>query len=157
MTIARTLLDRLTRDDIDYGVVEHMHSFTSSESARKSGISDGQLAKAVLLEDEQGCVMAVVPASHKVELDMVNQRLHRRVGLAGEDRVAGTFTDCEDAGAIPPLGMAYGVQTMVDTRLFDEDDIYFEAGDHEELIHVSTPTFRRLMTGAETGHFSTRR
>jgi Ala-tRNA(Pro) deacylase len=39
-------------------------------------------------------------------------------------------------GAIPPLGYAYGVQILVDSSLDDLSDIYFEAGDHEHLIHV---------------------
>jgi prolyl-tRNA editing enzyme YbaK/EbsC (Cys-tRNA(Pro) deacylase) len=31
----------------------------------------------------------------------------------------------------------------------DKDDVYFEAGDHEELVHVDRTGFRKLLRGVE--------
>ena len=44
---------------------------------------------------------------------------------------------------------------MVEADVGIRPDIYFEAGDHEELIHMTGEQFMRLMTGAEKHHFST--
>ncbi len=52
--------------------------------------------------------------------------------------------DCE-VGAIPPLGQAYGIRTVVDRQLLDQDDIYFEGGDHRSVVHLKGGSFRRLM------------
>ena len=35
-----------------------------------------------------------------------------------------------------------------------KDDIYFEAGDHEELVHVDKTGFRKLLRGVEYMEFS---
>ena len=35
-------------------------------------------------------------------------------------------------------------------------DIYFEAGNHEELVHMSGAQFRALMKGADLGEFGAR-
>ena len=65
------------------------------------------------------------------------------------------FNDC-DPGAVPPIGAACGIKTIWDpnTSLGQLDDIYFEAGDHDHLIHVSGEQFHELMASAERGQFS---
>jgi Ala-tRNA(Pro) deacylase len=37
---------------------------------------------------------------------------------------------------------------VLDRNLADTPDIYFEAGDHLSVIHVSGPDFRRLMANS---------
>ena len=43
---------------------------------------------------------------------------------------------------------------LVDEALFDQDEIYFEAGNHSELVHMSGRDFEALMTQAGHGYFS---
>ena len=100
-----------------------------------------------MLEDSQGYLMAVLPATHKVGLGAVRRHLNRMLGLAPGQELAGLFKDCEP-GAIPPLGEAYGIETIVDESLIGSQDIYFEAGDHLALVHVTGNDFLRLMAGA---------
>ena len=98
-------------------------------------------------------VMAVLPATHMVDLGAVRQQLGRDVGLATESELAGLFMDCEP-GAIPPLGQAYGVEAIIDESLARAEDIYFEAGDHCALVHVSGKDFLKLMGNAPFGQIS---
>ena len=51
---------------------------------------------------------------------------------------------------MPAVGPAYGVRTVVADSLLDEDEVWFEAGDHTTLVHVNGRDFRRLLAGA--GH-----
>ena len=37
------------------------------------------------------------------------------------------------------------LETVVDDLLAEQPDIYFEAGDHEQLIHVSAEVFQMLL------------
>ena len=75
--------------------------------------------------------------------------------MTTESEVATLFNGC-DPGAVPPIGAAYGIKTIWDpnTSLGQLDDIYFEAGDHDHLIHVSGEQFHELMASAERGQFS---
>jgi len=47
------------------------------------------------------------------------------------------------------------METVVDNTIAEQPDIYFEAGDHEQLIHVSAEVFQYLMgDSVQHGHFS---
>ena len=55
---------------------------------------------------------------------------------------------------MPPFGNVYELETIVDDSLAEQSEIYFEAGDHEQLIHVSAETFETLMGDAQHTGFS---
>ena len=63
------------------------------------------------------------------------------------------FYDC-DLGAVPALGKAYEVETVVDDTLLRQPEIYFEGGDHEALVHLSGRDFRALMADLPHGRFT---
>ena len=63
MAISARLRDYLDRQGIDYEVIPHSHTEDSRATAAVSRVPTERLAKAVLLEDEAGYLIAVVPAS----------------------------------------------------------------------------------------------
>jgi Ala-tRNA(Pro) deacylase len=144
MGIALTLQQYLSDQSIDYEVMTHELTHSSSRTAHASHVPADRLAKGVVLTREGGYVMAVLPASCKVRLDAVEQMLHCPVGMATEDEVSSLFPDCE-TGAVPPIGAAYALDCIVDDNLEREADIYLEGGDHRSLIHVSQEQFHNLM------------
>jgi Ala-tRNA(Pro) deacylase len=153
MAVATTLKEYLNRWGVEYEVVPHTYTSSSQAAAEAAHVPGDKLAKCVMTEDYRGYLMVVVPASHEVEFSLLDENLDRRLELAEEEELADIFTDCE-LGAIPPLGEAYGVDVAVDSSLTACDDIYFEAGDHVELLHLRGEDFRDLMAGAEQGHYS---
>lgn len=153
MAIAMTLQDYLDRWGVEYEVVPHSHTGSSLETAEAAHVPGDKLAKCVLTEDYQGYLMVVIPASHELQFDLLDHQLDRRLELVTEPELAEIFTDCE-LGAIPPLGEAYGMDVALDESLLACDDVYFEAGDHEDLIHLRGEDFRDIMVGAERGQFS---
>ncbi|GAB3630323.1 prolyl-tRNA synthetase [Pandoraea terrae] len=155
MSIASTLEACLRNAGAQYEVVRHPHSYSSIETAEAAHIPGDRLAKTILLEDELGYVAAVLPSTHHLRLSKLWAQTGRRLTLAKEADVRETFKDCE-VGAIPPIGTAYGMMTLMDESLASLPDIYFEAGDHEALIHMQTDQFMRLMEQAEKARFSHR-
>jgi Ala-tRNA(Pro) deacylase len=153
MSIAHTLEDYIVQQGIHYDVVMHPHTRSSMETAEAAHIPGDALAKAVILEDEDGYLMAVVPATHHIRLGKLRQQLRRELRLSTEHDIARIFKDCV-TGAIPPLGMLYGLPTVVDDALAERSDLYFEAGDHEELIHLDGSEFDSLYATARHGRFS---
>lgn len=153
MAIALTLQQYLDDQDIDYDVLTHNRTATSSEVAEASHIPGDKLAKAVVLRREGGFVVAVVPASCQVRLDAVSRLVESSVSLSSEDEIGPLFPDC-DPGAIPPLAEAYGLETIIDERLSQTEDVYFEAGDHCSLIHLSGAQFRELQATATRASIS---
>lgn len=144
MAMSPTLRKFLSDNAIAYELLPHTHTATSLNSASAAHVPGNKMAKSVILEDEDGYLMAVIPATEHVKIRELNQTLNRNMGLATEIELHHLFQDCE-IGAIPPVGLAYGVETVVDDSLMLCNDVYFEAGDHEELVHVKGASFRKLM------------
>lgn len=155
MAIAPTLKHYLKSNRIDYDVLPHTHTTTSTSTAQAANIPLHCLAKSVVFEDENGYLMAVIPATHHIEIGVLSHQLGRRLGLATELELSHLFTDCE-LGAIPPIGKEYGIDVVLDDTLTDIPDVYFESGDHTDVVHVKGSDFARMMLGAKHGMFSHR-
>ena len=154
MTIAATVQQYLKDQHVLYETLPHAHTPSSIRAAEAAHIPAHQLAKGVVLEDETGYLLAVLPADRWVQLGRLSMRTDRQLGLATEEEISELFADCAP-GAIPPLGAAYGLETIIDRELIEEPDVYFEAGDHEALIHMDNADFMRLMERARQERFST--
>lgn len=153
MSIASRVSDYLVEQDADFDVLNHPHSSTSMESAQLAHVPGDRIAKSVVLEDDRGYLLAVLPASCKVDLGELHRQTNRNLGLASEYEIGALFDDCEP-GAVPPFGGVYEMETIVDDSLAEQSDIYFEAGDHERLIHVSAETFETLLGDVQHSEFS---
>jgi len=154
MAIARTLKSYLDRNNVKYDTVEHMPTETAIDSARKAHLPTHQVTKAVVLEDDNGYVVSVLPADHRLNLDWVNDELARNLELAPEDELPELFQDCK-LGAVPALSEAYGLDVIWDDQLVEASDIYIEAGDHEHLIHMRGDAFQQLMAAQPHSVIST--
>jgi Ala-tRNA(Pro) deacylase len=153
MGIPDTITNYLHGREIAFDVVSHQPTMTSLETAQLAHIPGDRVAKAVVLEDGEEYVLAVVPATHRIDTEALSDLLDRDVFLVDEDDVAMVFRDCR-YGAVPPVGGAYGLLTVIDEAIARQPDVYLESGDHEHLIHVDHKGFLKLMAGAERGSFS---
>jgi Ala-tRNA(Pro) deacylase len=153
MTIAHKLRQYLDSEGVHYDVTSHPRTATTSQSAEAAHIPGGWMAKSVVVHHELGYVLAVVPSTQRVQLRTLQDYIDRRQGLATEGEVTTLFSDCE-AGAIPPIGAAYGVPVILDESLGDAPHLFFEGGDHKSLVHVSADAFRVLTKDARHARFS---
>ncbi len=144
MGVAATVQEYLDSHQAGYRIIEHPHTESPRQAAELMQVPREQMARPVLLGDDINYLLAIIPASHRLDLDRLNQLMARNLEVVDEDEVSMAFRDC-DADAIPALGEAYGVDTVVDTTLVRQEQIYFEAGDHEHLVQMDGETFRMLM------------
>lgn len=153
MAMADTLRAYLDARGIRYELVSHPPTADSMSTAALAHVPGDRLAKSVVLEDDRGYLLVVLPSTHRLHLGRLHKALHRALGLATESEVERLFADCQ-RGAVPAAGQAYGVETLVDESLADCPEVYFEAGDHSALVHLSGPEFERLMQGLPHGCYS---
>lgn len=153
MAMAMTMQEFLKTQDVDFKVMQHPREVTASRIAEQSHVSGEQLAKAVLIKGDTGYRVLVIPSTCRADLSELSHQFHERLGLATEEEIRELFGDC-DPGALTPLGQAYGLRVCYDEALASHPDIYFDAGDHETLVHMANREFRRLMAKAEHGRFS---
>jgi Ala-tRNA(Pro) deacylase len=157
MTISATVQRYLQGRGVPYEVLTHPLTGSSSETAQSAHISGERIAKTVVLrvgDTGDGYLLAVLPASHHLSLELLRQWLGRSAELASEQEIGKLFPDCE-LGAIPPLGEAYGLDVVLDDSLAGLHEVCFEGGDHRSLVRVGGEQFRQLLSGARHGRFST--
>ena len=101
MTIATSVQDCLAREGVHYDMIAHERTRDSNHTAQAVHIPGDRLAKCVMLEDDEGYLMAVIPASHKVDLGAVHRQLNRALGLAIDRDLVELFKDCEPGACRP--------------------------------------------------------
>jgi Ala-tRNA(Pro) deacylase len=147
MALARILQDYLDQSHVRYRTQAHTPTLSASRTAQVSHVSGEKIAKAVLLRQEDGYTLAVLPATHHLRLEAGNGALGAPVSLASEQEIREIFSDCA-LGAVPPIGTPYGLDVLVDDSLMELDEIWFEGGDHATLVCVAASGFEKLTEGA---------
>ena len=153
MSISTTLRSYLEDHGRPYELLHHARALTSMETAEAAHVPGDQLAKTLLIEDDTGYMLAVIPSTHRLEFRALRERFGHQFGLATEGDMGVFFNECE-TGSMPPFGEAFGLRVVVDNALLEAEDVYCESGDHTQLVHLTGPTFRTLMRHEEHGHFS---
>jgi len=119
MAIPQRIRDYLDSQDVTYEPVHHSQAFTGQEVAHSLHISGKKLAKTVVLDGDGKLVMAVIPASHRLNLQDLRASLEViRLEMLPESELVKLFPDC-DLGAVPPFGGLYGLEVWVDRTVSD--------------------------------------
>lgn len=136
----------LNSQHIPYQSYTHSRAFTAQGIAQAQHLSGKKLAKVVMIvADNKNLIMAVVPASHRVDLERLGQVLNTNsIRLATEEEFKDVFPECE-LGAMPPLGNIYHLDVWIDEKLKSCPTISFNAGTHAEIIQMSFADFDRLV------------
>lgn len=135
----------LDERDIAYEAVEHAERFTAAAEARASGVEPHDAAKEVVLRRGDGYVLAVIPASERLDIRKARALFGDEavIRLATEDEIADGFPQFE-LGALPPFGPMLGVPEIVDRRLLDHPRVLCNGGDHRHSVRVDPNELVRL-------------
>lgn len=128
-----------------YSLHHHPPAFTAQAVAESEHISGKSMAKVVIVFKDGTMTMLALPANLRVNLTKAAKALSvREIRLAHEDEFQAAFPDC-DVGAMPPFGNLYDIETYVDKNLEESAEIVFNAGTHEDTIHLQYADFERLV------------
>ena len=144
MAIIKKLKKLFDDAKVSYEVYNHPLAYTAQEIAQRQHFSGDQMAKVVILKADDKLVMAVVTGSQKVHLPTVRGSLDvYEARLATEDEFIAKFPDCE-IGAMPPFGTLFGLPVYVDPAVANEEQIYFNAGNHVQTVRIRYKDFEKL-------------
>jgi Ala-tRNA(Pro) deacylase len=106
------------------------------------------VAKTVLLRANlnggRQFVVAVLPATKQIDFDRAAQLIHGgKLQLATEVEIGEHCPDCE-FGVLPPFGSRYGMKTIVDSSLAEDEEIWFEGNTHNEAVRMKFDDFQQL-------------
>lgn len=140
MNVQKYLMEKQVR----YEVISHNATYDAQRMSQTMHISGHHVAKTVLLRTPAGFAVAVLPATNVVDLPAAAEALTVSTAeLATEQELAQHCPDCE-LGALPPFGSQYQMQTLVDEKLAEDDDIVFEGTTHNEAIKMKFGDFSNL-------------
>jgi Ala-tRNA(Pro) deacylase len=145
MSINARLQKLLDEARTGYAVLPHRDAFSAQEVAETSHVKGRRLAKVVVLRDIEGNdFMVVVPASEQID-QRILRRVTGKIGVQLEDEqeLMRLFPDCE-VGAIPPFGNLYHMPMFVDPCLLEDVDVFFQAGNHHEIVLMRTAEYNRI-------------
>jgi Ala-tRNA(Pro) deacylase len=89
-------------------------------------------------------VVAVLPATRSVDLARAADVLDvPDAELATEREVQERCPDCE-TGVLPPFGRLYGMRTLLDDSLLEDESIVFQGNTHHDAIRMKLSDFRHI-------------
>ena len=152
MAVSQSIRDYLNSQHVNYEWLHHALAFPAQEVAHTLHVSGKHFAKAVMLQADGRPVMAVLPASHRLNLLELKAELDaKHVEMLAEAELIKLCPDCE-LGAFPPFGSLYGMETLVDRSLAQSDEIVFNAGSHTDALRMKYADYANL-TKPRVGNF----
>lgn len=147
-TGSQMVTDYLEGTGVAFQLVEHPQTYSAFADARATHRRPESVGKTVVLCDRAGYVVAIIPASQRLDLRKLREALgaSRRLRLVDEAEMASEFPEFE-LGAIPPFGTILPAAEVVDRRLLEEDRILLGGGDHMHSILID-PRDVVAITGA---------
>ena len=134
----------LAQHDVWFEALEHEPTYTANHLARATHTMQQEVAKSVLVHADDRLALVVVPASLNVDLELVAEVLAAtEVTLASEAECGHEFVDCE-FGARLPFGSQYGLMTVMDESLREDEEITFEANTHRKAIRMKLADYLEL-------------
>lgn len=151
MSTSITVRRYLNTQDVSYSIINCPVDAAGHWQGDMGEIPSSCIARAIILKDVSGMVMAVLPMTHRLKLDALNRQLHRKLGPADAIDYRGVFADCTP-GILPALGEAYSFETVIDDSLLDLDFVYVASGNAGELVRITGQDFQLLHSNAWYGN-----
>ena len=142
----------LNQHRIEFQVLRHEPVYTSEQAARIRGTPLASGAKALICKAKDHFVLFVVPADRKLDSHAVRRaKGWRRLRFATREEVL-ELTGLAP-GSIPPFGSLFGLPTLCDQRLGQNEVINFNAGDHRLSVSMRYADYL-LTENPELGEFA---
>ena len=133
----------LTDQSVPHETLHHAPAFHAQKRAKRLGVSGHCVVKCALLATQEGYWIAMLPATYRINVDALERHLKMPVRFARLEEIDQLFLDCE-WGVVPPFGRLYGVPTLIDDCLSDQEIIVLEGHLHVHSIRMRRQDFERL-------------
>jgi Ala-tRNA(Pro) deacylase len=147
------LVALLRAGDVEFRLTSHEPVTTSEQAAAVRGAELGSGAKAMLAKTKAGFVLLVLAADRRVDWKLLAPLVGGKGARFATDDELREVTGLSK-GAVPPLGVLFGLRTLYDRSLLDVDTVNFNAGTHTDSVAMARDDLIRV-GGGELVAFST--
>ena len=149
--VVQKIKDLLEKNNVWFETFEHEPVRTSEEAAKtRPGYGLKQGAKAIIVrvkisEANKSFCMLVFPADKKFDNEKIKKLFSAKdIRFATEEEV-GQITGGIKPGGVPPFGNLFNLKVVVDTTLFQNEKIVFNAGDRSFSIGMYSKDYKVLV------------
>jgi Ala-tRNA(Pro) deacylase len=128
----------LERRGAHFKLIHHAPTADGMQEAIALGLPADEVLKAVVLETEGHPVLAILPASRRLDMHRVREAVgdgHAR--LATEAEIERDLPGCE-LGGVPPLGSVLHAPAYVDPEVLGHRTVAFAAGTQTDSVEGDT-------------------
>ena len=143
MLMPRRLESHLEVKHIPYSMIFHAPADSAQMAASAMHMPGKTVAKAIALRAGEHEILAVLPASHRINFEKLSAIAGAEVRLLDEETFSELFPDCE-RGVISPFGELYGVPVYLDEALAEDPEIVLSAGTHSDCVRIGSVDFVHL-------------
>lgn len=131
-TVTEYLADR----EVEFLAFDHPKAETAAQEAIVLAVAPGEVAKTIVLDTPSGHVVAVLPASRRLDIGLAAKAAGvKHVKLATEAEIGKDFPGFQ-LGAVPPLAGLLDVPVYVDTELARHETVVFASGRQTESVKM---------------------
>lgn len=143
MLMPRRLESHLEVKHIPYSMIFHAPADSAQMAASAMHLPGKTVAKAIALRAGEHEILAVLPASHRINFEKLSAIAGAEVRLLDEETFSELFPDCE-RGVISPFGELYGVPVYLEEALAEDPEIILSAGTHSDCVRIGSVDFVHL-------------
>lgn len=143
MLMPRRLESHLEVKRIPYSMIFHAPAGSAQMAASAMHLPGKTVAKAIALRAGEHEILAVLPASRRINFEKLSAIAGAEVRLLDEETFSELFPDCE-RGVISPFGELYGVPVYLDEALAEDPEIVLSAGTHSDCVRIGSVDFVHL-------------
>ncbi len=136
------VIAKLNAAGVPFETAHHEPTRTSEDASRIRGVEMHSGAKALVVRGHKtgAHYLCVIPADLKLDSKAVKTVFGEPVGFASDLEAV---TGCVP-GSMPPFGSIFGLRTVVDPRLGDNETINFNAGSLTDSVRMRYDDWRNV-------------
>lgn len=141
-----TLCAYLRLSQVNY----HMIDLLDNQLVLEKMAPHSALLRSVLLQDDQGLLLAIMPQAGLLDLNLIEQCTQRSFECAPRSVMAALPVALPEQGC-PPLSEYVGLSAVIDLQILMMETVYFRIGDANVLIGLHRDEFLKLQKNMHFG------
>ena len=152
MTIPATVLKVLDDWKVNYQLTDDEDTFQLMQGNPMTHYSS-KLARVVFLKDSIGKVQVVIPSNRILDLNRLSLQCGRQFTAVAFNDLAKLKQKLgvEDFPALPQITQ---IDSLIDSHLLNEDQLFLTSGDNHEWIKLPVDAFKSLTSSSTIGDFT---
>jgi len=157
--IPKKVSNLLDKNKIKYKELKHKKVYTGRDKANTLKIKKSLVMKTVVLKADRQYLIVTVPCEKIIDIQKAKKILSskekkiKKVGFAKEKWIKENLKGIK-TGSIPPFGLLWKIDTMIDRSVLRAKKAVFNSGNHYFSIEMDGNVLKKVVPDLITGDFT---